>query len=55
VDEKYLGHSPVTVRLAPGTHAVAVGEGRARERRTVALEPNEREQVVFRADDKRAR
>ena len=54
VDDKYIGHSPISVRLAPGTHAVAVGEGRARERRTVSLEPDEREQVVFRTDDKRA-
>jgi hypothetical protein len=48
VDDKYLGQSPVSLRLAPGTHAIAVGEGRVRERRIVSLEPGEREQVVFR-------
>lgn len=50
VDDKFLGQSPLTVRLPPGPHTVAVGEGRARERRSVVLTPGAHEQLVFRSD-----
>ena len=48
VDAKYAGQSPLSLRLAPGTHEIAVGEGRARERRTVRLRAGESESITFR-------
>lgn len=48
IDDKYLGQSPVSVRLPAGRHTVAVGEGRARERRSIVLTAGERDQIVFR-------
>ena len=47
VDEKYLGASPLTVRVGPGVHSLAVGEGRPRERRSVTLRAGERSRVIF--------
>jgi eukaryotic-like serine/threonine-protein kinase len=55
IDDKYIGASPVSVRLAPGAHVVGVGEGRARERRTVHLADGAHEQLVFRPDADKAR
>ncbi|MDB4987822.1 MAG: serine/threonine protein kinase [Myxococcaceae bacterium] len=49
VDDKFAGQSPLSLRLSPGTHVIAVGEGRARERRTIRLKPGESESLTFRA------
>jgi eukaryotic-like serine/threonine-protein kinase len=50
VDGKHVGQSPLrSLKLAPGSHEVGVGEGRAREKRTVHLSAGEREELVFSA------
>jgi eukaryotic-like serine/threonine-protein kinase len=50
IDGKHVGQSPLrSLKLAPGSHEVGVGEGRAREKRTVRLSPGEREELVFSA------
>ena len=48
VDAKYAGQSPLSLRLPPGKHEIAVGEGRARERRIVRLHAGESESITFR-------
>ncbi|MDB4977024.1 MAG: serine/threonine protein kinase [Myxococcaceae bacterium] len=48
VDDKYAGQSPLSLKLSAGTHEIAVGEGRARERRTVRLRAGESESLTFR-------
>jgi len=50
VDDKYVGHAPISMRLPAGTHAIAVGEGRARLRRSVSLTAGEHQQLVFRTE-----
>jgi serine/threonine protein kinase len=49
VDGKHLGQSPLRLKLPPGSHEIGVGEGRAREKRTVHLAAGEREEIVFAA------
>jgi serine/threonine protein kinase len=49
VDGKLVGPSPLTLRLPAGSHEIAVGEGRARERRTVHLHAGESESLTFRS------
>lgn len=50
IDGKYIGQAPVhAYKLAPGTHEIGVGEGRASETRTVRLGAGQREELVFTA------
>jgi eukaryotic-like serine/threonine-protein kinase len=55
VDDKYVGQSPLTVKLTAGSHALAVGEGRVRERKTIQLSSGQHESVVFRLPPPNAR
>ncbi len=48
VDDRYLGQSPLSVKLAPGSHELAVGEGRARERRTIQVTAGQHEELTLR-------
>ena len=49
VDDKPVGQAPVALHLSPGSHEIAVGEGRARERQTVRLRAGESKHLTFRA------
>jgi hypothetical protein len=48
VDGRPRGHAPVLLRLPPGTHEVAWGDGRPDARRNVQLAPGAHEKVVLR-------
>ncbi len=48
VDERYVGQSPLSLQLAPGTHELAVGEGRARGRRTIELTAGQHQELTLR-------
>lgn len=43
VDGKRLGQAPVSIKVDPGSHEVAVGDGRPKERRTIQVEAGQRE------------
>jgi hypothetical protein len=43
VDGKRLGQAPVSINVEPGTHEVAVGDGRPKERRNVQLSAGQHE------------
>jgi eukaryotic-like serine/threonine-protein kinase len=45
VDGKRLGQAPVSIKLDPGSHEVAVGDGRPKERRTIQLSPGQHEHL----------
>jgi hypothetical protein len=49
VDDKPAGTAPLSLHLAPGSHEIAVGEGRARERQTVRLRSGESRHLTFRS------
>ncbi|MEY4512192.1 MAG: hypothetical protein RLZZ450_4314 [Pseudomonadota bacterium] len=49
VDDKPAGAAPLSLHLAPGSHEIAVGEGRARERQTVRLRSGESRHLTFRS------
>lgn len=49
VDDKPAGPAPLSLHLAPGSHEIAVGEGRARERQTVRLRSGESRHLTFRS------
>jgi eukaryotic-like serine/threonine-protein kinase len=49
VDDKPAGQAPLSLRLAPGSHEIAVGEGRVRERQTVRLRAGESRNLTFRS------
>jgi serine/threonine protein kinase len=45
VDGKRLGQAPVSIKVDPGSHEVAVGDGRPKERRTIQLSPGQHEHL----------
>ncbi len=45
VDGKRLGQAPVKLKVAPGIHEVAVGDGRPKERRNIQVSAGEREHL----------
>jgi hypothetical protein len=49
VDDKPAGQAPVALHLSPGSHEIAVGEGRVQERQTVRLRPGESKHLTFRS------
>jgi len=50
IDGRAMGHAPVTARLSPGSHEVAVGDGKADQRRTLRLVAGEVQNVIFRVE-----
>lgn len=50
IDGRAMGHAPVTARLSPGSHEVAVGDGKADQQRTLRLVAGEVQNVVFRVE-----
>jgi serine/threonine protein kinase len=48
VDGKARGAAPVTAKLSPGSHEIAWGDGRPRERRTVHVQTGSHENVILR-------
>jgi len=50
IDGRPMGHAPVTTRLSPGSHEVAVGDGKADQHRTLRLVAGEVQNVIFRVE-----
>lgn len=51
VDGKRLGQAPVSIKVEPGTHEVAVGDGRPKERRNIQVSAGQQERVEISRHD----
>jgi hypothetical protein len=47
IDGVAHGHAPITARVTPGSHEVAVGDGRPQQKRTVRVNAGKAQSVVF--------
>ncbi len=47
IDGVAHGHAPITARVTPGSHEVAVGDGRPQQHRTVRVSAGKAQSVVF--------